>query len=648
MQKKDNALLYLLIIIGFIVFLLKSINLNLFSMWLDEGFYYLAAREINKHGYPLYPSGHILFKGIFHSYFLSVFYLLSSGSTYVLRAVSLLLHCLLPIISFQLLKEYINKHILLIVALLYYLSIWETEFSRTLLYFSLLQFLFTISLILFFKSKFTKGRTNYAIPYILTNLTHQLGIALSFSFLSYLILKPKDFFKRKNIIITFIWGLFFGLIMFQEVLFWKVGQVYSNQESSITDIISYFFSKLTFIYFKLLYISANYGFLIFMIGSLSVIFFYFKNFSKHKTDIENQLIVYLDLTILFSLFGLGFMKTHPMPRYLYQFNFIFILLVVWFIYKFIMFINKYFKGRDKNIIIIPLVFIISYFSFKHIDLIKSANIIKRRYNSIIENNIITTSGRSFQIDHKDPGEFVRRRIKKDDIIIAMHMVFQYIYAGKVDYWLWTGGPGTWDGWEKINGEYRDVYLGVKWINNLLQLKNTIKKGLMTGKNIWIITSPSEERRDHINDEIRTFLFNNRGRIKYISKDGVSKVYLFDKSSLSKNTVEYKAEWGFYNKKNLIKSNKGNFILLSQKQEYETSRILYSYTKKIKIKTKTNARTFVRLSFIGKKEKIIKTFMIKKRETLIDFNPKEHIRHYLKLKILRGKNLYLKSFEIYYE
>ena len=58
--------------------------------------------------------------------------------------------------------------------------------------------------------------------------------------------------------------------------------------------------------------------------------------------------------------------------------------------------------------------------------------------------------------------------KKDDIVIAMHMVFQYIYAGKVNYWLWTGGPGTWDGWEKINGEYRDVYLGIKWINNLPQ------------------------------------------------------------------------------------------------------------------------------------------------------------------------------------
>ena len=41
------------------------------SFWMDEGFHYLAAEGILKHGYPLYPSGHIYWKAILYAYVLA-------------------------------------------------------------------------------------------------------------------------------------------------------------------------------------------------------------------------------------------------------------------------------------------------------------------------------------------------------------------------------------------------------------------------------------------------------------------------------------------------------------------------------------------------------------------------------------------------
>jgi len=103
------------------------------------------------------------------------------------------------------------------------------------------------------------------------------------------------------------------------------------------------------------------------------------------------------------------------------------------------------------------------------------------------------------------------------------MVFQYIYAGKVDYWLWSGGPGTWDGWEETEDGFRDVYTGAKWINNLADLKGVLNQN--KEKRVWLITSPSLGRRDHINQEIADFIENSE-RLVFRGRDGISRVYLW--------------------------------------------------------------------------------------------------------------------------
>ena len=131
------------------------------------------------------------------------------------------------------------------------------------------------------------------------------------------------------------------------------------------------------------------------------------------------------------------------------------------------------------------------------------------YGDPVKTSVITRSGRFVHYDHKGVGEYVRHYLKKDDIVIATHMFFQHIYAGKVDYWLWTGGPGTWDVWEKTPEGWKDVYIVARWINNLKNLKRVIEEN--PDKRIWIITSPSILRKDHINKAISDFIF---GKIVY--------------------------------------------------------------------------------------------------------------------------------------
>jgi hypothetical protein len=118
---------------------------------------------------------------------------------------------------------------------------------------------------------------------------------------------------------------------------------------------------------------------------------------------------------------------------------------------------------------------------------------------------------------------LKEYVKEDDVVIAIHMVFQYIYAGRVDYWLWSGGPGTWDGWEETEDGFRDVYTGAKWINNLADLKGVIDQN--KDRRVWLITSPSLGRRDHINQEIAGFI-ENSDRLVFRGRDGISRVYLW--------------------------------------------------------------------------------------------------------------------------
>jgi hypothetical protein len=105
---------------------------------------------------------------------------------------------------------------------------------------------------------------------------------------------------------------------------------------------------------------------------------------------------------------------------------------------------------------------------------KVKRIVNRQYGDRIQTDIISRSGRHQHYDHRGPGEYVRHFLQEDDLVIAIHVVFQHIYVGRVNYWLWSGGPGTWDAWEETSEGWKDFYIGARWINNLGALRQVLE------------------------------------------------------------------------------------------------------------------------------------------------------------------------------
>jgi hypothetical protein len=202
---------------------------------------------------------------------------------------------------------------------------------------------------------------------------------------------------------------------------------------------------------------------------------------------------------------------------------------------------------------------------------KVKSIIDRQYGDPIRTATIARSGRFAHEDHKDPGEFVRHYLRDDDIVVAVHVVFEYIYAGRVDYWLWTGGPGTWDAWEQTSQGWKDFYVGATWLRTLSDLQKVIAEN--PARRIWIITSPSIEKKEHIKPEIANFIRGQTDKRVFRGKDGISEVYLWHDvdQELTGPEHTFEAEWYAQNQGRIIydrSASKGGALCLDKDKDRE--------------------------------------------------------------------------------
>ncbi len=540
MKKKTLFLIIFLALVCVLSLLVRLKNLGYLSYWGDEGFSYLAVKGILQHGYPLYPSGHIYFKAILYMYVLSLFSLFLGVNEFTLRLVSVLASVATLPVLYLIGKKFLNKPVALFSVVILAFSVWETEYSRVAGYYPLLQLFYLLGLYFFYLGFFEeKKKYKYwaIVILLLTPTFHQIGLALFFVYLYLILLQGIKRFLKKDCLISFaVVSVFYLLLQINEMFFWKVGYVYTPQDNRLISILAEYFSRFNFHYFREFKIAFPSMSLIVLVGFFLLLGFIFLNLITKNLQ-ENEKVkqwLFLSLAFLFPLFFMGFVKSHLQPRYVYFLRPLFILLFSYSLFKLVeIFVELGFKpfqrrlkrepSRLKMTLTLGVFLLTGFLAVNGLSLVRLKQIVNREYQDRIYTTLITRTERYEHPDHKSAGEFLKGRVRENDVVIAIHMVFQYIYAGRVDYWLWSGGPGTWDGWEETEDGFRDVYTGAKWINNLADLEKVINQN--KDKRVWLITSPSLGRRDHINQKIADFI-ENSGRLVFRGRDGISRVYLW--------------------------------------------------------------------------------------------------------------------------
>jgi len=522
-------------------------NLGYLSLWMDEGFHALAAEGILKHGYPLFPSGHVYFKAILYTYvlgFLSALFGLNAGT---LRVVSVLCVGALIPLTYYVGKKFFDRTIGLLGAGIVALSVWELEYARLALYFAPLQ-LFYLASIYFFYRGFFKDQRKFKIWatvfFLLTPQIHQLGQGIVFCYAALFLMRGAKRFFRKDVLASAgIVGLAYLGLQLHEYFFWKVGYVYFKDDKSLSGMISYFFGGFSLDYFKEFFRSLPWMSLAVLAGIFLCLGTVLRRrgaeaLTGEPAPAASSPWLYLNLSLVFPLFFFAFFRTHVQPRYLAQLFPIFVLLFLVALQA----LSRTLIGglvlpalgirRPKQVsaatLFVFLVLVLGLVEGAGPQQFKS--IVGRRYGDPIAADIITRSGRFEHYDHRGAGEYARHFLRDDDLVIAIHVVFQKIYTGKVDYWLWSGGPGTWDAWEKTPDGWKDFYVGARWINNLSDLRKVTEEN--PGRRVWLVGSPSLFRRDHINQEIHDYIaVQNADKMVYRGKDAMSEVYLWNDPAL---------------------------------------------------------------------------------------------------------------------
>lgn len=565
-KKEEKLFLAAVFLWSLFLFFYLSRSLGLLSLWMDEGFHYIAAQKILEHGYPLYPSGHIYFKAILYTYFLSMFSLFGGLKAETLRLVSVLTSVVSVPVIYLFARRLFDRTTAFTSIVLFGLSVWVAEYSRAALYFSPLLFICILCLIFFYKGFFCENKKYKILAsvfFMLAPLVHQLGMSVWFCFPAFFLVRgARRFFKKDILLSISLISLFYVFIQIHEYFFWDVGYVYEKTDSSFQGMLNYFFSSFSLSYFKELFRSFP-AMSIVVLGGFFLFLGYYLASEKGAARSRNLFLknwLFLNLCLIFPLIFLGFFRTHVQPRYLYHLYPLFLILFVVSLFQascslvqIILFCFDLKKEKVFRRISIFLFLVLLFLLVEGIGPGKVRSVVDRYYGDPVTTDIITRSGRFEHYDHKGPGEYVRHFLEDEDIVVAMHMVFQYIYAGRVDYWLWSGGPGTWDAWEKTRESWRDFYIGAKWINNINDLKRVIFDN--PDRRIWLICSPSLYRRDHINREIYEFIIGHSKELVFQGKDGMSQVYLFNEREnvLTGETQDMEGEW--------IPTSKGKTVFL---------------------------------------------------------------------------------------
>ena len=159
---KNIVTFIILLITVLLAFYLRIGNLGHLAFWGDDGHTFIGTISILKHGYPLLPSGNILWHGILGYYIEAIFVSILGTGEFVFRLVSVLFGTATVILIYFIGRDLANRYVGLLAAAIMSLSSWYIHFSREVRYYSMFQFFYLLSFYLFFRG-FIKDNKKYII-----------------------------------------------------------------------------------------------------------------------------------------------------------------------------------------------------------------------------------------------------------------------------------------------------------------------------------------------------------------------------------------------------------------------------------------------------------------------------------------------------
>ncbi|MBM3708022.1 MAG: hypothetical protein FJW69_06755 [Actinobacteria bacterium] len=575
-------------------FYLRIRNLGYLSFWGDDGHTVIGTLSIIKHGYPLLPSGFVLFHSILH-YYLNVIPVLIFGATeFALRLTSVVFGCGTIVLVYFAGRDIANKFCGFLAAVLVTFSTWYLYFSREARYFSQLQFFFLLSFYFFYLG-FIKEKKPFRILtvifFILTPLIHGNGFLLIIAFFALLFYKGRKFFKKEIIIPFVIILLLYVLQVINQVFFWKVGRSFYAAGGGVRDIVSAYFKLPDPYYFKALNIMFPQMFFIFIAGfavfiALAVFLSIKKSFKFKELYLnENEMIagrarfgfnlffLYFVFTIAVAIISFG--QMYNQHRYIYFLMPLFVLIFSYIVFTISMVLSKFIEAFIKkvsgkkiilaasNSILIVIFIVISFFTVSGIDAGQAYAIDKIEHADSLNTWYSISTSMTYHWDAAATGRHVAENMEEGDIVITTDVYNSYPYTRKIDYWLWTGSLVSWQPYHLADdGEVRDDTYGAVVIRDIYKFIDIMNDN--HGKNVWIICSSSLMHPEHVDPLFRQFFDSKPDNLVLLGRDNVSRLYYFPKTeSISRIFI---TDFISPDDKNTLKPDEENTVYLDFRDE----------------------------------------------------------------------------------
>ena len=548
-----------LIILAAAGIFLRIRNLGYLSFWGDDGHTVIGTLGILKHGYPLLPSGYVLFHGIF-DYYLNVIPVLLFGATeFAFRVTSVFFGVSTIILIYFVGKDMANKFVGFLSATVITFAMWFVHFSREARYFSAFQFFFLLSAYFFYKG-FICNRKPFRVLtiifFIITPLIHGMGFTLILFFIPLLFYRGRKFFRKTILVPLLIIFIFDALQVINQVFFWKVGRSFYTAEGGIRSLIGAYFRFPDPYYFKIINIMFPEMFAVFLIGiavfSGMAIFLSVKRKYSIKDMYLNEnemaagrlripfniFMLYLVFVVTLIIISLG--QMYNQQRYIYFLMPLFILIFSYVIFTVSFSLSKWIHIACKklakrkvptavlNIVLVVIFTAISFFAISGINLEEAEAISYIKHTDKLNTYYSISNTWSYHWDAAEVGKYVAANAEEDDLVITTDVYNSYPYTKRIDYWLWTGNLVSWQPYHEEDGEVRDDTYGAVVIRDIFKFIEVFNKNY--DRNIWLIGSYSLGVPEHVNPVFRDYLDRNEDNLILTGRDDMTKLYFFPKSS----------------------------------------------------------------------------------------------------------------------